>query len=129
MSGRRLERLNEQFRREITDLLHREVRDPRVGPVTVTAVETSPDLAHAKVWVHGPEEGDRRAALLEGLRAASGFLRGELGRRLHVRRVPEFLWEWDGALEYARRIEKLLAEVRPPEQPGDDVTDGGDDDA
>jgi ribosome-binding factor A len=128
MSGRRLERLNEQFRREITDLLHREVRDPRIGPVTVTAVETAPDLAHAKVWVHGPVEGDQRAALLDGLRAASGFLRGELGRRLHIRRVPEFLWEWDGALEYARRIEQLLAEVRPPERT-DDAAAGGDDDA
>jgi ribosome-binding factor A len=111
MAGRRIERLNEQLRRELTELLHRHVKDPRIGTVTVTAVETSPDLTFARVHVHGADPS-ARAAQLEGLAAASAFLRGELGRRLRIRRVPALGWQWDPSLEYASRIDALLAEVR-----------------
>lgn len=126
MSRRRVERLNEQLKREVVDILRREVRDPRVGTVTVTAVETAPDLSSARVYVHrvGDESGERDA-LMEGLRAAAPFVRHELGQRLHIRRAPELIWTWDETFEHAQRIERLLAEVRPPEaaEP-DDTADG-----
>jgi ribosome-binding factor A len=125
VSRRRIERLNEQLKREVVEILWREVRDPRVGPVTVTEVETSPDLAVSRLYVHAMEEdAARRAELMEGLRASAPFIRGEVGRRLHIRRAPELVWVWDETFEYAQRIERLLAEVRPAENP--DEEPGGD---
>jgi ribosome-binding factor A len=125
VSRRRIERLNEQLKREVVEILRREVRDPRVGPVTITEVETSPDLAVCRLYFHAMEEdAARRTELMEGLRAAAPFVRGEVGRRLHIRRSPELVWVWDETFEYAQRIEKLLAQVRPAEKP--DEEPGGD---
>jgi ribosome-binding factor A len=124
VSRRRIERLNEQLKREVVEILRREVRDPRVGPVTITEVETSPDLAVSRLFVHAMEEdAARRAELMEGLRAAAPFIRGEVGRRLHIRRSPELVWVWDETFEYAQRIEKLLAQVRPADVPDEEEPD------
>ena len=127
MSGRRIERLNEQLKREVIEILRREVRDPRVGVVTVTRVEAAPDLSTARLWVHAMAEDEARAELMEGLRAAGPFVRRELGQRLHIRRSPELLWAWDETFEHAQRIEKLLAEVRPTLSDDDAGDDAGDD--
>jgi ribosome-binding factor A len=89
MPSKRLARLNEQLKREIAQLLRTHVRDPRVGVVSVTGVEVVADLAVAKVYVHMVGSEAERAETLEGLDAASPFLRSTLGRILHVRRVPE----------------------------------------
>ncbi len=124
MSRRRMERLNEQLKREVVEVLRHGVRDPRVGVVTVTGVETSPDLAVAKVFVHTLDEREeRRTELIEGLRAAAPYVRGEIGRRLHIRRAPELVWIWDETFEQAQRIERLLAQVRPTPQPGEPESD------
>lgn len=111
MAKKRIARVNEQIRRELTSLLQFDVRDPRIGVVTVTAVETSPDLYHAKVFysVMGSEE-DRESAA-EGLRAAAGFLRTEIGRRMHIRRAPELHFTYDNTLHHAMHIERLLQEA------------------
>jgi len=123
MAGhRRVERLNEQFRRELMEILHGEVRDPRVGAVTVTHVEVSPDLYHAKVYVTALDE-IARDSTLAGLDGAEPFIRREIGRRLHIRRAPELHFTWDDTLAHAQRIEKLLGEVMremPPAQTDDD---------
>lgn len=118
MARKRVARLNEQLKRELTQLLHFEVKDPRVGAVTVTDVEVSPDLYHAKVFfsLMGDEEEKRTAE--EGLRAAAGFLRSELGRRMRIRRAPELHFRLDDTLAHALHIERLLQEARagsPPE--------------
>lgn len=113
MAGRRIERLNEQLKRELTDVLYTSVRDPRIGHVTVTEVRATPDLDHARVFVTGMGTEPDRQASLEGLEAAATWIRRELGQRLHIRRVPELSFEWDATLEHARRIERLLDEVRP----------------
>ncbi len=107
---RRVERLNEQFRRELMDILHTQVRDPRVGSVTITQVDVTPDLYHAKVYLTSLDT-EARASILEGLDVASAFIRREIGRRLHIRRAPELHFTWDDTLEHAQRIEKLLGEV------------------
>jgi ribosome-binding factor A len=127
MSRKRVARLNEQLKRELTALLQFEVRDPRIGMVTITDVEVSPDLYHARVYytlLGGPDE---RARALEGLRAAAGFLRTEIGRRMHIRRTPELHFALDETLDHAARIEQLLREARgdsPRAADGD--SDGGD---
>jgi ribosome-binding factor A len=127
MAKRRTARLNEQVRRELTALLQTEVRDPRIGLVTITGVEVSPDLYHAKVFfsVLGSEE--ERSSALEGMRAAAGFLRTEIGRRMHIRRSPELHFTYDSTLQHAMHIEKLLKEARassaPPAPAGDATAD------
>ena len=129
MPNRRIERLNEQLRREISDILRREVRDPRIGVPTVTRVEVTPDLWVARVFVRAGGTPADRAEALEGLDGAAAFIRREL-RGLRVRRVPELRFEIDQTLEHASRIEELLREVGPvpdaDEGPGADEPGGED---
>lgn len=121
MTGRkRLARFNEQLRREISELLQRQVRDPRIGHVTITGVDVARDLGSARVYVRSQGNADERATTLEGLAAAAPFLRTALGRVLHVRRVPELRFQPDRSFEHAQRIEEVLSEVLPnpdPEEP------------
>jgi len=114
MASKRIARLNEQLKREIAELVRTQVRDPRVGPVTVTAVDVTTDIGYARVFVWTSGDPEARAATLEGLRAAAPFLRTALGRILTVRRVPELRFEEDKSMEHARRIEQVLSEVLPP---------------
>jgi ribosome-binding factor A len=121
MAGkRRVERLNEQFRRELTDILRNEVRDPRVGALTVTSVEVTADLYHAKIYLTSIDP-ESRASSLEGLDAAAPFIRREIGKRLHIRRAPELHFTWDDTLEHAQRIERLLSEALPDRDATDDA--------
>ena len=112
---KRLARLNEQLKREISELVHRKVRDPRVGPVTITNVEVAGDLSSARVYVRAQNTNDGLGESLVGLEAAAAFLRGELGRLLHLRRVPELRFQKDHSLDQARRIEEILADVVHPD--------------
>lgn len=128
MASRRVERLNEQLKREVTHILRHGVKDPRVTGATVTAVETSPDLTFARVYVIISGDDAARSEVLEGLRAASPYIRGELGRELHIRRVPELHFELDRSLDHAMRIERLLKEAMGEESGyaagGDEDVDG-----
>ena len=111
MANRRLARLNEQLRREITGILLQGVNDPRVKSVSVTDVAVTPDLWVARVYVRlSGGERERREAM-EGLRAASGFIRRTLGSTLHVRRVPELRFFEDQTLDRVARIEEILSEI------------------
>ncbi|MDQ3556783.1 MAG: 30S ribosome-binding factor RbfA [Gemmatimonadota bacterium] len=126
----RTDRINEQLRQEVSLLVRDEVRDPRVGMVTVTAVDTSPELDHARVYVTVMgDEAEGEEALL-GLRSAAPFLRSQLSRRLYMRRVPELHFTLDRVLAEARRIESLLREALPPAEapgPGGQDADGSED--
>lgn len=113
MKGKRAARLNEQLRRELSELIRTEVRDPRVGVVTLTGVEIAADLGSARVFVRGGDEKEL-AESLEGLGAAAPFLRSALGRVLHIRKIPELRFQQDRSLEHARRIERILSEVIVP---------------
>lgn len=115
MAHRRIARLNEQLKREISAVLRTGVRDPRVGTVVVTGVEAAPDLYSARVFVRPVGETEDRHQAMEGLEAAAPFVRRELSQRLSLRRVPELRFEEDRTLEQAMRIEKILDEVEPEE--------------
>ena len=115
-SSRRPEQVAETLRQVITDALLREVRDPRVGFVTVTSVQVTGDLSHAKVLVSVPGEEADKARAVEGLRSAAGFLRSRVARVLTTRTVPELHFELDAGLEHAARIEELLQEIRREER-------------
>lgn len=127
MAGLRIKRVNEQLKREIAEILLGEVKDPRIGPVTVTGVSAAPDLTLARVFVQPLGSEEERRETLAGLRAAGPFIRGEIGRRLPLRRTPELRFEIDASLEHALRIERLLAEVAP--DPDDPETEPTGDDA
>ena len=115
-SSRRPEQMAETLRQVITDGLMREVRDPRVGFVTITGVLVTNDLSHARVMVSVPGEETEKARALEGLQSAAGFLRSRAARALTTRTVPELHFELDKGVEHAARIEKLLASIRREEQ-------------
>jgi ribosome-binding factor A len=112
--SRRIERLNEQVRREVSDILRFEVKDPRVGIVTVTEAQVAPDLSIARVYVQPAGDENEKEAAFEGLLAASPFIRRELGKRMKTRTVPELRFEADRALEYGMHIEKLLKGIHKP---------------
>ena len=111
-SSRRPEQMAETLRQVITDALAREVRDPRVGFVTVTAVLVTNDLSHARVMVSAPGEDADKARALEGLQSAAGFLRSRAARTLTTRSVPELHFELDRGLEHAARINELLNTIK-----------------
>ncbi len=106
--NRRLARLNEQFRREITAILRRAVRDPRVLDVVVNSVEVTSDLWLARIYVHLGNDDQERADALLGLAAAASFIRRELAAVLHIRRIPELRFLEDKTLAQANRIEEIL---------------------
>jgi len=116
MPGYRNSRLNEQFKREISDILTRKVRDPRVGHVLVTEVRVTSDLWVAKVFFRLLDADRDRKEVTEGLEAAAPFVRKELGRILRIRRIPELRFQYDDTLDSAIRIEEVLREVLPDEE-------------
>jgi len=111
--SKRIARLNEQLKRELTDIIRTQVRDPRVGLVTITGVDVAADLGSAKVYVREVGGGEQLAQTLAGLEAAAPFLRSTLGRSLHVRRIPELRFREDRSYESAQRIEQVLTDVLP----------------
>ncbi|MDH3271917.1 MAG: 30S ribosome-binding factor RbfA [Gemmatimonadota bacterium] len=121
--SKRLARLNEQLKRELSELIRTEVRDPRVGVVTISGVETAGDLGSARVFVRAVED-EALPEMLEGLRAAAPFLRSRLGRTLRIRHIPELRFQVDRSLEGARRIEEVLSQVLPADdEDGEDTSE------
>lgn len=104
----RSRRVGEQIQRELAELIQREVKDPRVGMVTVSAVEVSRDLAHARVFVSLLDDGKTMEETLRALKSASGFLRRELGRRMKVRIVPELRFVQDSSIIEGNRLSALI---------------------
>lgn len=117
MPSQRQRRIDELLRETIGELLTREVVDPRIGFATVTEVETSADLAHAKVWVSVIGEAAERAATMAALERAMVFVRRELGHRLHLRRVPELQVKLDESAERGTRVLRLLADIEAGREP------------
>ena len=111
--GSRPERVADQLRAELAQLLSREVHDPGVGFVTLTRVRVSPDLQMARVYYTslGDEAGHRTTA--RALERAAPFLRRQIGRRLRLKRVPELTFTYDDSIAGQDRIERLLSELQP----------------
>ena len=114
--SRRPEQVAGTIRQVVADALTREIRDPRVGFVTVTGVLVTNDLSHARVTVSVPGDEADRARAIEGLQSAAGFLRSRAARALTTRTVPELHFELDKGVEHAARIEELLESIRREEQ-------------
>src|SRR6266849_9700676 len=114
MTGhKRTDRVGDQIRMEIAEILMRRLKDPRVGFVTVTAVDVTADLKQAWVYVTVLQQGAQEAETLGALSRAEGFIRGELGRRLTLRYVPALKFVKDTSIDRVTRVLNLLDEVRP----------------
>ena len=115
MSGRRNERLSGEIREDVARIVG-QLKDPRIGFVTVTRVELTPDFRTAHIHVGILGAAADRDKTLQGLRKAAGFVRRELGRRLHVRHTPEVAFHYDEGLDATERVAHLLDEVRPADE-------------
>ncbi|MBW7859693.1 MAG: 30S ribosome-binding factor RbfA [Rhodocyclaceae bacterium] len=107
----RSQRVNEQLRRELAELIRLEVKDPRVGFITLTDVEVTPDYAHAKVFFTSMNGSEGLDAVLAGLNRAKGFLRRELGRRVRIHTIPELHFCYDSSVEEGSRLSQLIDQV------------------
>jgi ribosome-binding factor A len=116
----RSRRVAEQLQRELAGLIGSVLKDPRVGLVTVTAVEVSKDLAYAKVFVSSMGEQGTRKELIDALQHASGFLRHELGQLMRLRIMPELRFHYDETEERAAKLEALIALANAPHKDGKD---------
>jgi ribosome-binding factor A len=114
MSGR-MRRVNEAVRQVLSEAVG-ELKDPRIGFVTVTAVETSPDLRHARVYVSVFGSEESRADSLAGLEAAHGVLQARLARELRIKRTPQLAFEYDPTVERGVRMTQLIDELAPDDE-------------
>ncbi len=106
---KRAERVSDQMKQEIADILMRKIKDPRIGFVTITDVEVTDDLKNAKVFVS--IYGGDKEKTLAGLRSASAFIRAELGKRMRLKFVPELLFRFDSTVEQGAHIMELLRDI------------------
>jgi ribosome-binding factor A len=114
MSGR-MRRVNESVRQVLSEAVQ-ELKDPRIGFVTVTGVETSPDLRHARVFVSVFGSEKARRATLDGLAAAHGVLQSRIARELRMKRTPQLAFEYDRTVEEGVRMSTLIDELAPDEE-------------
>ena len=113
MSGRRADRVGEAVREVIAEMLVRDIKDPRIGMVTLTTVELTADLRHAKVFFSCVGDAVARERSLNGLRSAAGFIRSQVTRRLQLRCAPELTFVFDPSIEMAGRLASLLRDAGP----------------
>jgi ribosome-binding factor A len=115
----RTDRIDQLLREEIGAILAKDVQDPRIGFVTVTEVDTAPDLSTARVWVSVIGQPEERKTAIRALEHAMPFVRHELGTRLRLRRIPELLLRADDTAQRGTRVLQLLAELEAGEVPED----------
>lgn len=111
MTELRANRVAEQMKKELGDILTRKVKDPRVGFVTVTDVEVTGDLQQATIYISVLGDEKQKKDTLLGLSQAKGFIRSEIGKRIRLRKTPEIAFEFDEALDYGNRIETILRDL------------------
>jgi ribosome-binding factor A len=122
MPTRRQERVGERIHEEISELLQRRARDPRLSNITVTGVEVSLDLKVATIYVSTLGDHEARDLAVAGLQHAASFLRRELAQQLQMRFTPELRFEWDDSWERGSRIDELLDQL-PSASPSDEAPD------
>jgi len=111
---KRSDRVRDLLHEEVSRMLQRDMKDPRVNAVIITRVDLSPDLKHAKFYVTSFAPEEKKPSILAGLKKASGYVRGELGRRLNLKFVPEIKFVFDEALEETNRVLRLIDQLEKP---------------
>lgn len=113
MSHRRADRVADMLKQEISDIIRSEMKDPRIGFITLTKVDLSQDLRHAKVYVSILGTEDEREKSFKVLESANGFIRSQVGRRVRLRHIPELLFRYDDSSIYAARIYEVMKQNEP----------------
>lgn len=123
MASNRIGRINEEIQRELSDLL-RELKDPRVHKtmLSITRVETTPDLRYAKIFVSLLDK-EYTKETLAGLKSSAGYLRRELGRSLQLRYTPELQWQADDSITHGAHILEILSKLNSSEDADDETSD------
>ena len=115
---RRVQRLNNLIRHEISELLQRQVKDPRLGSfIAITEVSISPDLRHARIFVSHIGSEEEKQETMNALASASGFFRRELAKRLRLRHIPEFSFQWDDSIERGAHLLQLIDQITVEDTP------------
>lgn len=112
----RANRVGEQMKKELSDIIGRKIKDPRIGFVTVTDVQVTGDLQQAKVFISVLGDDEQKENTLKGLAKAKGFIRAEIGHRIRLRKTPEIIFEFDESIDYGNRIENLLHQIHQEEE-------------
>jgi ribosome-binding factor A len=112
----RTERINELLKTEVSEIIRREMRDPRLGFITVTDAEVTKDLRHAKIYISVMGDETQKVETLSVLQRAAGFIRTEFGRRAAMRSIPDISFRMDTAIEQGSRIFELLQQVKHDEE-------------
>ena len=111
MSNMRAERVGEQMKQEIMDIVNNKVKDPRVGFLTITDVELTNDLSHAKVYLTVLGSNKEIDNTFKALEKAKGFIKSELGSRMRLRIIPDLTFEYDKSIEYGNKIERMIQDL------------------
>jgi len=118
MSKHRPNRLAETLKEEISQLIRVELKDPRIGFVTLTSVDVADDLSHAKVYVSVLGTEEEGNASLDALNRAAGFIRSEIGKRVRLRHTPSIVFKYDPSIQHGAHIAKLLKDVGVSDETG-----------
>ena len=113
----RANRVGEQMKKELSEIIGRKIKDPRIGFVTVTDVDVTGDLQQATVYISVLGDQEQREKTLQGLEKAKGFMRSEIGQRIRQRKTPELFFEFDESVDYGNRIESLISQIKKEEKP------------
>lgn len=114
-------RVGERIQTILSQLLHKDVSDPRLHNITITEVKLDPELMLADVYVNALGDESRQQEVMSGLKSASGFLRREMGKRLQIRNTPELHFHWDVMLERGESMNRLLSSLDIPPAPIEDT--------
>ena len=112
MPSNRLDRINEELKRALAEVIHNDIKNPGISPMTsVLRVEATNDLKFAKTYISVMGSDKERQATMEALKSAKGFIKHQLSRRMTIRRIPELLLRLDDSIEYGIHIEQLIREI------------------
>ncbi|MBO8170972.1 MAG: 30S ribosome-binding factor RbfA [Bacillaceae bacterium] len=124
MRNVRVHRVGEQIKKEMSRILQQELKDPRIGFVTVTGVDMTGDLQQATVYISVMGDDKQKMQSLEGLSKAKGFIRSELGKVIKLRHTPDLIFKFDESIEYGNKINELLKEVNRKKESGKEENNG-----
>ncbi|OGX60656.1 MAG: ribosome-binding factor A [Paenibacillus sp. RIFOXYA1_FULL_44_5] len=115
MSKIRVGRVGEQIKKELSDILRMELKDPRIGFLTITGVDVTNDFSYAKVYLSVLGTDEQKEATLKALAKAKGFIRSELSKRIRLRKIPAIVFKFDSSIEYGSHIDRLLHDINEGE--------------
>ncbi|SDC87647.1 ribosome-binding factor A [Paenibacillus sp. UNCCL117] len=115
MAKIRVGRVGEQIKKEISQIIQSELKDPRIGFITVTGVDVTNDYSQAKVYLSVLGTDEQREETLKALGRSSGFIRSELGKRIRIRKIPDLQFKFDASIDYGSKIQSILHQINEGE--------------